>query len=1019
MTKQLALPVPLPSPSAGAGLDTASVVKGVGGCAEFNSGGARSLAPSALLSPAGPDCRPSWEIQVLSACPSYSLQTDSTGRNDKMSGETSAARDDASGPSQPLSSPSVANKDADDTWQSRPATAGQIEAEGGEGDSIGQSAGGDTRSGTKDEVLLPVAEVSADDDDVPAKEAEDIGPEEVRTNPLMEQTNEEHLVGKPDGVAEGKTEEGAEMGAEEARKATGEETETTGRTSMSGTSTSEPMSTTDKIQIEQASPTPHEAPADPAEERHDTQTAWTSLEQSSPTLDRDLPAPPTPSKEPTSLPQGKGEVEEVARAFGVDLRVADTSNVSKKPTIQVANAEQVGSLGPPVSPSPGTSSPRTGGLRIGKGPPPTTQASEEKPFDFNRFLDQMRHKSAGPVGEYVRSFIKGFTKKPYRVSDQTKLIFDFLDFISLRMRECEVWAKLPTGEFENATEAMEKLLMNRLYNYTFSPAVRKEGKWSVQTDDLERDRVLKQRIRLFGWITEAHLDVPMGSHSKGFIDFAIDELLKMNHYKAPRDKVICILNCCKVIFGLIRHLSSEENADTFIPILIFVVLRSNPDHLISNVEYIGRFRNPERLSSESGYYLSSLMGAIAFIETMDYTSLSNITQQEFEANVEAAVEKLSAQPESVDSSPARGTLSPSSGEKAEWRSQQSGQSSAHMTPQTSSSSGEEAARSLALPTGAATLAEDTKAFFQRTGEAARVGIGASIGKPMGALGRLFQENLVEGPRTPGGTSPAPNSGRATPESPPPTASSGGAAPASARSRMWGLFGVDEDGMQHQQHDQTGRNTRGVSSSSINFGSWSRNMREDDGSDPQTPVSEELRQGRFATLGGGAGADGEADTGNLHAQLNAPRAQRLRRVTTPNRKESVDPYSILDDDQQPSGVRTPDGDGSDGEQTSPTHATSAGRPRFSDLSGFLPNFLSEQSLAPTTASSQSRQQRGRDEMDDVEVVQASEQIEQAHLAAGVETLKSIFPDVDSSVCRLVLEGCEGDVQASIDKLLEMS
>lgn len=39
----------------------------------------------------------------------------------------------------------------------------------------------------------------------------------------------------------------------------------------------------------------------------------------------------------------------------------------------------------------------------------------------------------------------------------------------------------------------------------------------------------------------------------------VAELLKINHYKAPRDKLICILNCCKVIFGLIRHLGSDEN----------------------------------------------------------------------------------------------------------------------------------------------------------------------------------------------------------------------------------------------------------------------------------------------------------------------------------------------------------------------------------------------------------------------------------------------------------------------------
>lgn len=120
-----------------------------------------------------------------------------------------------------------------------------------------------------------------------------------------------------------------------------------------------------------------------------------------------------------------------------------------------------------------------------------------------------------------RSFIKGFTKKPYRTQDQTKLIFDFLDFIAGKMRECEVWANVSDTEFENATEAMEKLVMNRLYAYTFSPAVRREGKWSVQTDDLERDRVLKQRINLFTWVTEEHLDVPRGDHSKGFIDFAM------------------------------------------------------------------------------------------------------------------------------------------------------------------------------------------------------------------------------------------------------------------------------------------------------------------------------------------------------------------------------------------------------------------------------------------------------------------------------------------------------------------
>jgi hypothetical protein len=53
--------------------------------------------------------------------------------------------------------------------------------------------------------------------------------------------------------------------------------------------------------------------------------------------------------------------------------------------------------------------------------------------------------------------------------------------------------------------------------------------------------------------------------------------------------MICILNCCKVIFGLLRHAAGADgaantSADAFVPILIFVVLRANPEHLLSNVE---------------------------------------------------------------------------------------------------------------------------------------------------------------------------------------------------------------------------------------------------------------------------------------------------------------------------------------------------------------------------------------------------------------------------------------------------
>jgi Vacuolar sorting protein 9 (VPS9) domain len=130
----------------------------------------------------------------------------------------------------------------------------------------------------------------------------------------------------------------------------------------------------------------------------------------------------------------------------------------------------------------------------------------------------------------------------------------------------------------------------------------------------------------------SHLLNKVGSSLQSFEEnlsnLFLVELLKIKTYRAPRDKVICVLNCCKVIFGellcsrktvpalfshevlgLLRHSKSDQSADSFVPLLIYVVLQANPDHLVSNVQYILRFRNSEKLGGEAGYYLSSLVWA--------------------------------------------------------------------------------------------------------------------------------------------------------------------------------------------------------------------------------------------------------------------------------------------------------------------------------------------------------------------------------------------------------------------------
>ncbi|CAE6466640.1 hypothetical protein ACGC1H_003757 [Rhizoctonia solani] len=478
-----------------------------------------------------------------------------------------------------------------------------------------------------------------------------------------------------------------------------------------------------------------------------------------PTASQGQGSPPTPTSAPATVASFPS-IASIARSFISRPNSPVTSTRAEFP----AGSPNSKSSSLPHSPAMRTRPIQPSNLATLSDQPQTPTIPDPEQFDFQKFLDQLKSRPADPVAKYLRSFLHNFSKKNFTVNDQIKLVHDFLVFISARMRECEIWKKVGETEFDNAVEGMEKLVMNRIYEFTFTPQIARSGR-PVTTDDLERDRVLKQRIGLFQWIRPEHLDIPMklkdpeeneseaapptrenssptnaensadSEISMGFLLFAQQEMNKIDHYKAPRDKLICVLNSCKVIFGLIRHLRGDEGADSFIPLLIFVLIRANPEHLLSNIEYINRFRRASKLQSEAGYYLSSLMGAVSFIETMDHTSLSNITQDDFEKNVEEAILALPPSPDPT--SPAMAPAIVSS------RSTTSDLSQLSSAPG-SSSVGEESARMLQLPQVAA-IAEDTRKFLERTGE--------SLSKPLNAIGRIFSEVLDDEPRSPSGGYP--------------------------------------------------------------------------------------------------------------------------------------------------------------------------------------------------------------------------------------------------------------------------
>ncbi|XP_018850688.2 vacuolar protein sorting-associated protein 9A-like isoform X2 [Juglans regia] len=199
-----------------------------------------------------------------------------------------------------------------------------------------------------------------------------------------------------------------------------------------------------------------------------------------------------------------------------------------------------------------------------------------------------------------------------------------------------LWAGCSEEELDSSGEGLEKYVMTKLFPRVFAS----------HPNDVKCDDQLSEKIALIQqFIQPENLDIKATFQNETSWLLAQKELHKINMYKAPRDKLVCILNCCKVISNLLFNASiaSNENppgADEFFPVLIYVTIKANPPKLHSNLSYIQRYRHQSRLVAEPAYFFTNMLSAESFISNIDAKALS-MEETEFEKNMEYARALLS------------------------------------------------------------------------------------------------------------------------------------------------------------------------------------------------------------------------------------------------------------------------------------------------------------------------------------------------------------------------------------------
>lgn len=258
-------------------------------------------------------------------------------------------------------------------------------------------------------------------------------------------------------------------------------------------------------------------------------------------------------------------------------------------------------------------------------------SSMTAPLTWHDFLERMRHPSAADFVKSIKSFIVSFSNKAPDPEKDSAAVQEFLATMEGAFRAHPLWAGSTEEELESAGEGLEKYVMTKLYNRAFASL----------PEDVMHDEELFEKISLIQkFVRPEMLDIKPTYQNETSWLLAQKELQKINMNKAPRDKLVCILNCCKVINNLLLNasISSNDNppgADEFLPVLIYVTIKANPPQLHSNLLYIQRYRRQSRLVSEAAYFFTNILSAESFIWNIDAGALS-MDELEYQHNMESA-----------------------------------------------------------------------------------------------------------------------------------------------------------------------------------------------------------------------------------------------------------------------------------------------------------------------------------------------------------------------------------------------
>lgn len=147
----------------------------------------------------------------------------------------------------------------------------------------------------------------------------------------------------------------------------------------------------------------------------------------------------------------------------------------------------------------------------------------------------------------------------------------------------------------------------------------------------KEDYIFYRRTIGLSFVKTSYLGINDNLVNEHLWEIAMSHIIKINEEKCPVDKLRCVQRAYSILNNTIKFCSGKKEGagvDDIMPILIYLIIKTKPKRMISNLNYIKSLVQPSKLLQNQGFLLTQLEMCIEFIININYKTFK-INEQEF------------------------------------------------------------------------------------------------------------------------------------------------------------------------------------------------------------------------------------------------------------------------------------------------------------------------------------------------------------------------------------------------------